>query len=97
MGSNSHDDFVRPYPLIGKGTVILSFYFAVALVNQDPVINSKLAGLFNLNSTSFDVDLLEGVVDLVVDCCYSVQPFFGGGRGEFIVIVDMNGARVPAI
>jgi len=50
-----------------------------------------------MNSTSFDVDLLEGVVDLVVDCCHSVQPFFGGRGGEFIVIVEVNGARVPAI
>jgi len=50
-----------------------------------------------MNSTSFDVDLLEGVVDLVVDYFYSVQPFFVGRRGEFRVIVKVNGARVPAI
>jgi len=50
-----------------------------------------------MNSTSFDVDLLEAVVDLVVDCCHSVQPFFGSRGGEFIVIVEVNGVRVPAI
>jgi len=66
-------------------------------VNQDPVVNSKLACLFDVNSTSFDVDLLKGVVDLVVDGCDSVQPFFGSRGGEFIVIVEMNGGRVPAI
>jgi len=53
----------------------------VAGVNQDSVINSKLTGLFNMNSTSFDVDLLERMIDLVVDWYYSVKPFFGG-RGR---------------
>jgi len=67
------------------------------VVKQDPVVNSKLASLFDMNSTSFDVDLLEGMVDLVVDCCHSVQPLFGGGGGEFTVVVEVNGARVLAI
>jgi len=49
-----------------------------------------------MNSTFFDVDLLESVVDLVADSCHSVQPFFGSGGGEFIVIVEVDGARVPA-
>ena len=77
--------------------VIPSFYLLVAAVNQDPVVNSKLAWLFDINSTSFDVDLLEGVVDLVVDGFHSVQPFFCSVRGEFIVVVEVNGARVPPI
>ena len=67
------------------------------MVNQDTVVNSKLGCFVDMNSTSFDVDVLKGMVDLVVDCRHSVQPFFGGGRGEFIVIIKMNGASVPAI
>jgi len=67
------------------------------VVNQDLVVNSKFVCLFDMNSTSFDVDLLEGVMDLVVDGCHLVQPFFSGGGGEFIVIVKVNGVRVPAI
>ena len=77
--------------------VISSFYLYVVAVNQDLVVNSKLACLYDMNGTSFDVDLLEGVVDLVVDGCHSVQPFFGSGGGEFVVVVQVNGAGVPAI
>jgi len=68
-----------------------------AVVNQDPVVDSKLACLFNINSTSFDVDLLEGVVDLVVDGCDSVQPHFSSWGAVFVVVVEVNGTRVPAI
>jgi len=50
-----------------------------------------------MGSTSFDVDLLDSMVKLVVDCYYSVQPFFVGGGGEFIVIPKLSGVRVPAI
>ena len=50
-----------------------------------------------MNNTSFDTDLLECVVDLVVCCCHSVQPFFCGGGREFPVIVKVNSARLPAI
>jgi len=50
-----------------------------------------------MNSTSFDVDLLEGVLDPVVDYCHSVQPIFSGRVGEFIVVVKVNGARVAVI
>ena len=64
---------------------------------QNPIINSKLACFFDINSTSFDVDLFEGMLNLVVDCCHSGQPFFSGGRGEFIVIIMMDGAMVSAI
>jgi len=67
------------------------------VVNQDPVVNSKFACLFDMNSTPFDFDLLKRVVDLVVNCCHSVQPFFDGGGGEFIVIVQVDGARVTTI
>jgi len=50
-----------------------------------------------MNRTSFEVDLFDGLEDLVVDCCQSVQLFFGGRGGEFIVDVEMNSTRVPAI
>ena len=63
------------------------------MVNQDPVVNSKLACLFDMNSTSFYVHLFEGVVDLVMHGCHSVQPFFRSRGGEFLVIVEGDGAR----
>jgi len=50
-----------------------------------------------MNSTSLAIILLEGMVDLVVDCCHSHQSYFGSGRGRFIVIVEVNDKRVPAI
>ena len=43
------------------------------------------------------VDMLEGIVYLVVHCCHSIQPFFGCGRGEFVVVIEVYGARVEAV
>ena len=43
------------------------------------------------------VDMLEDVVDMVVHCSYSVGPFFCGGRGEFIVVVEVYGVWIKNI
>ena len=43
------------------------------------------------------VDFLKDIVDMVMYCSHAVEPFFCGGRGEFVVIVEVNRARVEAI
>jgi len=36
-------------------------------------------------------------MNLIVYCCYAVKLFFGGRRGEFMVIREVYSARVKAI
>ena len=43
------------------------------------------------------VDTLEDVVDVVVYCSYSVEPFFCGWRGEFVLVIEVYGAWIKAI
>ena len=43
------------------------------------------------------VDALEDVVDVVVHCSHSVEPFFCGWRGEFVVVIAVCGAWINAI
>ena len=43
------------------------------------------------------VDAPEEVVDVVVHCSHSVEPFFCDCRGEFIVVVKVYGAWIQAI
>ena len=42
------------------------------------------------------VDALEDVVDVVVHCSHSVEPFFCGWRGEFAVVIEVYGAWIKA-
>ena len=43
------------------------------------------------------VDALEDVVDVVVHSSHSVEPFFCGGGGEFVVVIEVYGAWIKAI
>ena len=43
------------------------------------------------------VDVLEAVIDVVVHCSHSVEPFFRGGRGEFVVVIEVYGEWIKAI
>ena len=43
------------------------------------------------------VDALEDVVDVVVHYSHSVEPFFCGRRGEFVVVIKVYGASIKAI
>ena len=43
------------------------------------------------------VDALEDVVDVVVYCSQSVEPFFCGWRGEFVIVIEVYGAWIKAI
>ena len=43
------------------------------------------------------VDALKDVVDVVVHCSHSVEPFFCGWRGEFVVVIEVYGAWIKAI
>ena len=43
------------------------------------------------------VDALEDVVDMVVYRSQSVDPFFGGGGEEFVVVIEVYGAWIEPI
>ena len=38
--------------------------------------------------------LIQDIVDMVVHCRHSVDPFFCSGRGEFVVVIDVYGAWI---
>ena len=50
-----------------------------------------------MNSASFMVNSFENVMHMVVHCSHSVEPFFCGGRGEFVVVVEVYGRWIKAI
>ena len=43
------------------------------------------------------LDALEDVVDVVVHGSHSVELFFCGWRGEFVVVIEVYGAWIKAI
>jgi len=55
----------------------------VSAVNLYLVINIELACFLDVNSTSFDIDFIKVIMDLVMHSCYSIEPFFFGKGGEF--------------
>ena len=50
-----------------------------------------------MKGASFVVDFLKDIMDMVMYYSHTVEPFFCGGRGEVVVIVQVNCARVEAI
>ena len=69
----------------------------VSLINQNPIVNLKLSGFFNMQRALFIVDMLEDVVHIVVHCSHSVKLFFCGGGGEFVVVMKVYGMWITAI
>ena len=45
----------------------------------------------------FMVDTFEDVVDMVVYRSHSIEPFFCGRRGQFVVVIEVYGAWIKAI
>ena len=43
------------------------------------------------------VDTLDDLVDIIVHCSPSVEPFFCGGGGKFVVVIEVYGAWIKAI
>ena len=50
-----------------------------------------------MQGASFIVDVLEHVMDVVVHCSHSVEPFFFSGRAEFVVVIEVYGVWVKGI
>ena len=51
------------------------------------MINIEVFGVCNMKGALFVVDSFKGIVDMVVHCSYSVETFFWGGGGEFVVVI----------
>ena len=69
----------------------------VLSINQNPIVNVELSNFFNMQGAAFMVDMFEDVVDMVVHYSQSVEPFFCGGGGEFVVVIKVYGAGIKAI
>ena len=69
----------------------------VSSVNQDLFVNIKMSSFFNIRSTSFIVDAFADVVDVVVHCYHSFEPFFCSRSEQFAVVVDVHGTWIKAI
>ena len=69
----------------------------VSSANKNPIVNVELCCFFNIQGPSFMVDALEDVVDVVMHSSHSVEPFFCGGGGEFVVVIEVYGAWIKAI
>ena len=50
-----------------------------------------------MQGASFMLDAFEDVVDMVVYCSHSIKPFFYGGGGEFVVVIEVYGAWITAL
>ena len=50
-----------------------------------------------MQGASFMVDALEDVMDVVVHYSHSVEPFFYGGRVEFVAVIELYGGWIKAI
>ena len=69
----------------------------VSSVNQDPIVNCELTSFFNIKGTSFLVNVLEDIVNMVMHDRCRVEPFFCRGRDEFVVVIKINGTGMEAI
>ena len=69
----------------------------VSPINQNPIVNVELSCFFNMQGALFIVDVLEDVVDMVVHCSHSVEPFFCSGGGEFVVVIEVYSAWIKAM
>ena len=69
----------------------------VSSINQNPIVNVAWSSFFNMQGTSFMINTVEDLVDMVMYCNYSVQPFFCDGGGVFIVVIEVYGACIKAI
>ena len=69
----------------------------VLSINQYLIVDEQLSLLFDVDSTLFVVDMLEGIVNLVVHFCYSIYLFFSCRGEEYVVVIKVQGVRVKAV
>ena len=74
-----------------------SLHLEVSPINQNPIVNIEVSRFFNMQRASFMVDALVDVVDVVVHCSHSVEPFFCGRGGQFVAVIEVYGAWIKDI
>ena len=97
MRTNSFHDFVRSKPLVCQGLIIPTLHLKVSSINQDPIVNIEVSCFLNMKGASFMVDSFKDIMDVVVHYSHLVKAFFCGKGGEFVVVVEVYGARIKAI
>ena len=61
----------------------------VSSIHQNPIVNVELSSFFKTKLASVVVDSFEDVVDVVMHCSHSVEPFLCNRVGEFVVIIKV--------
>ena len=97
MRANSFSDLVRSKLFPDQRFIVASFNLNVSAINQNRIINVELPSFLNMKRTSFMVNTLEDIVDVVAHNSHSVETFFCGRRGEFIVFIEVHGAWIKDI
>ena len=49
-----------------------------------------------MEGTSCIVDAFDDVMDMVMHCSYSIEPFFRSRRREFVVVIEVHSAWIEA-
>ena len=50
-----------------------------------------------MKGASFVVDAFEDVIDVVLHCSHSMEPFFCRGAGEFLFVLEVYGVEITLI
>ena len=73
---DSFYDLVRSKPFTCWGFVVPSVNLKVSSIYQNSIINVEVLGFFNMKGASFVVDSVKNMVDIVLHCSNSIEPFF---------------------
>ena len=79
------------------GNLLLTVFTCRFDVHQQPLGSIEQSSHCNIKGTLFVVYVFENVVDMVVYCSHSVNPFFCSGRAEIGIIIKVNDALIEAM
>ena len=96
MGANSLCHLVRSKPFVWQGLIISSFHLKASSIYQDLIVNIEVSSFLNMEGASFVVNSFKDIVDVVVRCIDSVELFFCGKSGEFVVFVEVCDVWIKA-
>ena len=97
MRANSFYDLVKSKSVACQRFIIPSFNLKVSSSNQNPIVNVELPSFGHMKGTSFMVNTLEHIVDVVVYCSHYVEPFVCGGGAEFIVVAKVYSTWIKSV
>ena len=66
-------------------------------INQNTIINIEVSGAFKIKTASFLGDSFTDIMDMVMYCNHSMEPFLCSRRGDTVVIINVYGAQIKDI